>query len=103
MSTKTLAFQEQREIGFCVLMQTSELHRNFKRNYYQLSTINYQLFKTPFSQPIIPINYSKIMPPFETPLKNVYLTNIQQVYPWDRGTNYAVELGQKIAKIVSEK
>ncbi|MEK7450553.1 MAG: FAD-dependent oxidoreductase [Patescibacteria group bacterium] len=70
---------------------------------YQLSTINYQLFKTPFSQPIIPINYSKIMPPFETPLKNVYLANIQQVYPWDRGTNYAVELGQKIAKIVSEK
>ncbi len=70
---------------------------------YQLSTINYQLFKAPFSQPIIPINYSKIIPAFETPIPNVYLANIQQIYPWDRGTNYAVELGQKIAKIVSKR
>ncbi|MDO8620954.1 MAG: FAD-dependent oxidoreductase [Candidatus Levybacteria bacterium] len=69
---------------------------------YKLSIISYQLFKAPFSQPIIPINYSKIMPPFETPIPNVYLANIQQVYPWDRGTNYAVELGEKIAKIINK-
>ncbi|MBI2031519.1 MAG: FAD-dependent oxidoreductase [Candidatus Levybacteria bacterium] len=70
---------------------------------YQLSIINSHLFKTPFAQPIIPINYSKKVPPFETPFKNVYLANIQQVYPWDRGTNYAVELGQKIAKLITIK
>ncbi|MEK7502457.1 MAG: FAD-dependent oxidoreductase [Patescibacteria group bacterium] len=69
---------------------------------YQLSIINSQLFKVPFAQPIIPVNYSKIVPPFETPLSNVYLANIQQVYPWDRGTNYAVELGQKVAAKVSD-
>ncbi len=67
---------------------------------YKSQVISYKLFKAPFAQPIIPINYSKIIPPFETPLSNVYLANIQQVYPWDRGTNYAVELGEKIAKIV---
>ncbi|MDO8657912.1 MAG: FAD-dependent oxidoreductase [Candidatus Levybacteria bacterium] len=61
-----------------------------------------QLFKAPFAQPIIPVNYSKIMPPFETPLKNVYLANIEQIYPWDRGTNYAVEMGEKIAKYIEE-
>ncbi|MBI3092712.1 MAG: FAD-dependent oxidoreductase [Candidatus Levybacteria bacterium] len=70
---------------------------------YSLSVIHYSLFKVPFAQPIIPINYSKIMPPFETPLKNIYLANIQQVYPWDRGTNYAVELGEKVAKLISEQ
>ena len=32
-----------------------------------------------------------------TPLPHVYLANIEQVYPWDRGTNYAVELGEKVA------
>lgn len=69
---------------------------------YQESIIDYQLFKSPFAQPIIPINYSKIIPSFETPLKNIYLANIQQVYPWDRGTNYAIELGKKIAKIVMD-
>lgn len=67
---------------------------------YQLSTINYQLFKAPFAQPIIPTNYSKYIPPLTTPLKNVYLANIQQVYPWDRGTNYAVELGKKISDMI---
>ena len=67
---------------------------------YSKNIIGYDFFKDPFAQPVIPINYSKLIPPFETPLKNVYLANIEQVYPWDRGTNYAVELGQKIAKEV---
>lgn len=67
---------------------------------YKFSIINYKLFTVPFAQPIIPVDYSKIMPPFETPLKNVYLANIQQVYPWDRGTNYAVELGMRVSKII---
>jgi protoporphyrinogen oxidase len=64
---------------------------------YSKNIIDYQLFKSPFAQPIISVNYSKILPPFKTPFKNVFLANIEQVYPWDRGTNYAVELGQKIA------
>ena len=70
---------------------------------YASSIIETHLFSVPFAQPIIPTNYSKILPPFKTPLKNVYLANIQQVYPWDRGTNYAVELGEKIADIILEQ
>ncbi len=67
---------------------------------YSKNIIGYELFKAPFAQPIIPINYSKILPKFETPLENVYLANIEQVYPWDRGTNYAVELGKKVSKLI---
>lgn len=69
---------------------------------YKSSLIGIKKFSTPFAQPIIPINYSKMIPPFETPLKNVFLANMQQVYPWDRGTNYAVELGEKVAHLISE-
>jgi protoporphyrinogen oxidase len=69
---------------------------------YKSSVISYQLFKAPFAQPIIPVNYSKLLPPMKTPLKNVILANIEQVYPWDRGTNYAVELGEKAAKLIDE-
>lgn len=58
------------------------------------------LFKTPFAQPVVPLNYSKILPPITTPIENLYLTNIEQVYPWDRGTNYAVELGEKVSDLV---
>ena len=68
---------------------------------YKLQIISCKPFRAPFAQPITPPNYSKNLPSFKTPLKNVYLANIQQVYPWDRGTNYAVELGEKIAKIAA--
>jgi len=61
---------------------------------------NIYVFKTPFAQPILPLNYSKSIPPFVTPIQGLYLSNIQQVYPWDRGTNYAVENGLEVAKLI---
>lgn len=70
---------------------------------YNKEIIDAKIFRASFAQPIIPIRYSKKVPPIKTPVKNVYLANIQQVYPWDRGTNYAVELGKKAAKIISSK
>lgn len=66
---------------------------------YKKHLIGSEHFKAPFAQPIIFPNYSKKIPSFKTPLKNIFLANIEQVYPWDRGTNYAVELGEKISKI----
>lgn len=60
------------------------------------------VFKAPFAQPVIPVNYSRYLPPFKTPIEGVFLANIQQVYPWDRGTNYAVELGKKVSVILSK-
>jgi protoporphyrinogen oxidase len=62
--------------------------------------INSFLFSAKYAQPIIPLNYSKEIPSMVTPIDGLYLANIQQVYPWDRGTNYAVELGNKVADLV---
>lgn len=61
------------------------------------------LFKTAFAQPILELNYSKKLPPFQTPIPGVYLANMQQVYPWDRGTNYAVKLGKSVARRIIEE
>jgi hypothetical protein len=55
------------------------------------------VWQAPFAQPIVTTNYSRNIPSLITPLPGIYLANIQQVYPWDRGTNYAVELGSKVA------
>lgn len=68
---------------------------------YKKNLIDYKIFKAPFAQPIIPPHYSRMIPSHTTPLQNVYLANIEQVYPWDRGTNYAVETGEKVAKIAA--
>lgn len=64
---------------------------------------NAKVFKTNFAQPVVTLNYSKIMPRLKTPIKGLFLANIQQVYPWDRGTNYAVELGEKAVKYAGKK
>jgi len=56
------------------------------------------VFSVPFAQPIVPIHFSRKLLPFETPLDRVFLANMQQVYPWDRGTNFAVEMGERVAQ-----
>jgi hypothetical protein len=43
------------------------------------------------------LNHSRNIPPIATPLAGLYWASMSQVYPWDRGTNFAVELGQKAA------
>ncbi|MBM3129022.1 MAG: NAD(P)/FAD-dependent oxidoreductase [Chloroflexi bacterium] len=59
-------------------------------------------FKEAAAQPIVPLNYSAMIPEYRTPLRNLYLANTTQIYPEDRGTNYSVRLGQEIARMLDE-
>lgn len=67
-----------------------------------LSLVTYHLFSQTYAQPVVTIGYQNLIPAFQTPLKNIYLANMDMVYPWDRGTNYAVELGEKIADYINQ-
>jgi protoporphyrinogen oxidase len=60
------------------------------------------LWKTPYAQPVPPLNHSQNIPPIKTPLPGLYFASMSQVYPWDRGTNFAVEIGQKAAGMVMQ-
>ncbi|MCO6449279.1 MAG: NAD(P)/FAD-dependent oxidoreductase [Caldilineales bacterium] len=60
------------------------------------------LFKTKYAQPIPPINHSRNIPPLRTPVPGLYFASMSQVYPWDRGTNFAVEIGRRVATMVLE-
>ncbi len=60
----------------------------------------YRVFKAKFAQPVMGIDYSKNIPGFETENPKVLAMGMQQVYPWDRGTNFAIELGEKVADYV---
>ncbi|MCJ7805556.1 NAD(P)/FAD-dependent oxidoreductase [Patescibacteria group bacterium] len=53
-----------------------------------------------FAQPIAPLNYSQKMPSLESPIKGLYIANMQQIHPWDRGSNFAIELGERVAKLI---
>ncbi len=59
-------------------------------------------FKEAAAQPIVPLNYSAMIPEHRTPIRNLYLANTTQIYPEDRGTNYSVRLGQDIARMLDQ-
>jgi protoporphyrinogen oxidase len=57
-------------------------------------------FRAPYAQPIPYINHSSDIPALDTPMPGVYFASMSQVYPWDRGTNYSVELGRRVAAMM---
>lgn len=56
------------------------------------------IFRERAAQPIPPLHYSQKIPDLKTPLDNLWLANTTQIYPEDRGTNYAVRLGEQVSK-----
>ena len=55
------------------------------------------LFREPHAQPIVDLGYHERIPPLRTPVPGLLLANTTQVYPEDRGTNYAVRIGEEAA------
>lgn len=53
-------------------------------------------FAAPFAQPIVTTDYRDHIPPFETPVKGLYVANMFQVYPHDRGQNYSIDLAERL-------
>lgn len=60
------------------------------------------LFIGYYAQPVHELHYSRCAPKLETSIKGLYLANMDSIYPWDRGTNYAIELGKNAAKMIHE-
>ena len=58
------------------------------------------VFKFRGAQHIVDTSYESRIPAYRTPLPGVFLANFSQVFPEDRGTNYAVREGKKIADLV---
>jgi protoporphyrinogen oxidase len=58
--------------------------------------------KTNYAQPVPLVNHSKNIPSIRTPIDGLYFASMSQVYPWDRGTNFAVEIGRRAARMMLE-
>jgi protoporphyrinogen oxidase len=61
------------------------------------------VFKTNYAQPVPLLNHSKNIPSIHTPIEGLYFASMSQVYPWDRGTNFAVEIGRRAARMMQGK
>ncbi|MCI0555232.1 MAG: FAD-dependent oxidoreductase, partial [Anaerolineae bacterium] len=68
----------------------------FSRDWVKKIWVN----KTNYAQPVPLVNHSKNIPAIQTPIDGLYFASMSQVYPWDRGTNFAVEIGRRAARIM---
>jgi protoporphyrinogen oxidase len=85
------------EISDYYLPHLTKINPAFSRDWI----IDRWLFRDPAGQPVITTRYGGSIPSHETPLPGLYLANTTQIYPEDRGLNYSVRLGDKIASIVT--
>jgi hypothetical protein len=90
-------------------METDELCRLFFPHLQRISpafseewVVDRWLFRGPYAQPIIGTHYSRSMPEQRTPIAGLYLANMSQIYPEDRGQNYSIRLGEQVAALAAE-
>lgn len=57
------------------------------------------LFKDRAGQPIVHAQYHETIPPHRTPVAGLYLANTTQIYPEDRGQNYSIRMGRRVARL----
>ena len=63
--------------------------------------IDNAVWKAEFAQPVTERNYSQYVPDNSTPFENAVISTMAHIYPEDRGTNYAIREGRRIAKRLS--
>lgn len=64
--------------------------------------VNFDVWRAKYSQPIVTLHYSQKIPSSETSVEGLYIETMAQVYPEDRGTNYAVRNGRRIGRDVAK-
>lgn len=57
----------------------------------------HHLWRARWSQPVVEKFYSRLIPEVRGPEQGFYLCSMAQIYPEDRGTNYAIREGRKVA------
>lgn len=58
------------------------------------------VFRDRAGQPVVRMGYHQIIPPHRSPVPGLYLANTTQIYPEDRGQNYSLRMGRRVADLV---
>jgi protoporphyrinogen oxidase len=62
--------------------------------------LDYKVWRSSYAQPVTERDYSKYVPGAETPFANAWISTMAQIYPEDRGTNYAIREGRAFADML---
>lgn len=55
-------------------------------------------FAAPYAQPIVTADFRARRAPHVTPVPNLFMANMFQIYPQDRGQNYSIAMANRIAR-----
>jgi protoporphyrinogen oxidase len=62
----------------------------------------HHVWRARHAQPVVEPNYARLIPDQETPFGNVLISSMAQIYPEDRGTNYAVREGRRVGRRLAQ-
>lgn len=65
--------------------------------------VDYKVWRSEYAQPVTERGYSQYVPGRETPFDNAFISTMAQIYPEDRGTNYAIREGLAIADHIAKQ
>ncbi len=74
-----------------------KINPEFKKDWIQ----KVHFYKSAFAQHVVTTGYQ--IPEYETSIDGLYYANFTQVYPHDRGTNYAVEQAKTLSNLIVSK
>ncbi|MCO6387502.1 NAD(P)/FAD-dependent oxidoreductase [Aliihoeflea sp. 40Bstr573] len=63
----------------------------------------YRMWRSPYAQPVTERGYSQYVPGRATPFDNAFISTMAQVYPEDRGTNYAIREALEVSEEMQAK
>lgn len=76
------------------LPHLQKMFPDFKRDWIR----KFDVWSARWSQPVVEKEYSKLIPDEDGPLPGYYLCSMAQIYPEDRGTNYAIREGRRLGQ-----
>jgi hypothetical protein len=65
--------------------------------------MRHHVWKARWSQPVVEKHYSQLIPAEQGPVAGLTLASMAQIYPEDRGTNYAIREGRKTGRALAAR
>jgi len=81
------------------LKNLKRMFKDFDESWIEKSYV----WRADYSQPIVEKNFSSMIPSKETGVEGLYVNSMAQIYPEDRGTNYAIREGRSLALEIVKK
>lgn len=92
------AFNDRQYLDFAL----THLRRMFP-DFNESWVVEYRVWRSEYAQPVTERNYSAYVPGESTPFVNAHISTMAQIYPEDRGTNYAIREGRRMSERLKDR